>query len=189
MIAGMRSQLNNRGPHAARLTACDLAKPELETHMQTFQELAASRRHWIDEVLIPWCQQASRSELRAAMLDWINVAGHVDPDATLWTWAWARFPALTHEGVIGVDETKEVRVRLKSGEVAVGFPDSRESQNGQLVLLGKTDDDRFEQLGPFPIDDIETVEITDDGRSTDVGNLPPGPVTTLDPYTPDNQRV
>ena len=115
--------------------------------MQTFQELAASRRQWIDDVLIPWCRQATQSELRAAMLDWVNVAGHVDPDATLWTWAWARFPALTHEGVIGVDETKEVRVRLKSGEVAVGFPDSRESQYGQLVLLGKTVDGQFEHQG------------------------------------------
>jgi hypothetical protein len=157
--------------------------------MQTFQELATSRRQWIDDVLIPWCQQASRSELRAAMLDWINVAGHVDPDATLWTWAWARFPALTHEAVIGVDETKEVRVRLKSGEVAVGFPDSRETQNGQLVLLGKTDDGRFEHSGPFSIDDIKTVEITDDSGSVDAASLPPRSVTTLDPYTPDNQRV
>jgi len=123
------------------------------------------------------------------MLDWINVAGHVDPDSTLWTWAWARFPALTHEGVIGVDETKEVRVRLKSGEDAVGFPDSRESQNGKLVLLGKTDDGQFEHLGPFAIDDIETVEISDDSGSADVASLPPRPVTTLDPYTPDNERV
>ena len=157
--------------------------------MQTFQELAASRRHWIDGILIPWCRQASRRELREAEMDWINVAGRVDPAMTLWVWAWSRFPTLIHEGVGSLDETKEVQVTLQSGESAIGFPDARESENGLLVLLGKTDSGDFEQLGPFSIDNVASVELQGDADESAVANPPPRPVTTLDPYSPDDQRV
>ena len=157
--------------------------------MQTFQELAASRRQWIDGTLIPWCRQASRRELREAEMDWMNVAGRVDPAMTLWIWAWSRFPALTHGNVASLDETKEVQVTLQSGESAVGFPDARESENGLLVLLGKTDDGSFEHLGPFSIDDVAAVELHGASAESTSPAPPPRPVTTLDPYAPDDQRV
>lgn len=157
--------------------------------MQTYEELAASRRQWIDDVLIPWCRQASRRELHLAMMDWINVAGQVDPGMTLWTWAWSRFAALTHESAAGLDETKEVSVTLHSGEQATGYPDARESENGQLVLLGKTDDGRFEHYGPFAIDDVESVELCDPGARNDSPAPPDRPVTTLNAHIPDNHRV
>lgn len=157
--------------------------------MQTFQELAASRRKWINDVLMPWCRQATRRELRAAEMDWNNVAGRVDPAMTLWVWAWSRFPALTHEGVASLDETKDVCVTLKSGESVVGFPDARESENGLLVLLGKTDDGNFEHCGPFSIDDVEAVELCGDSATGAAPVPPPRPVTTLDPHAPDDQRI
>lgn len=157
--------------------------------MQTFQELAASRRQWIDDILVPWCRQASRRELREAEMDWMNVAGRVDPAMTLWIWAWSRFPALTHENVGSLDETKEVQVTLRSGESVIGFPDARESENGLLVLLGKADGGDFEHLGPFSIDDVQAVELHGDAPQTESSNPPPRPVTTLDPYSPDDQRV
>ena len=121
----------------------------------TFDELAASRRKWIDEVLKPWCQQAARKELKQAELEWDNVAGSVDAEATLWSWAWSRFPQLVHEGLSGVDESYEVTVTLRDGTSVVGYPDGRKSKQGMLTLLcaGATAESE-----PHSIDDIATVK-------------------------------
>src|SRR5687767_6788549 len=94
-----------------RVAAC--AWPSQNEAMKTFAELAASRREWIDAVLRPWCVQASRRDLVLAEMDWGDIAGRVDAEATLWTWAWGRFPELVHEGLSGVSETREVRVQLE----------------------------------------------------------------------------
>lgn len=127
---------------------------------QTFAELAASRREWIANVLHPWCLQASHRELKLAALEWLDIAGKVDADATLWTWAWSRFPALVHEGLAGVNETLEVRVTWTDGTVVEGFPDSRASTNGQLVLLARTGEGTgsYAATEPRSIDEIAAVE-------------------------------
>ena len=124
--------------------------------MATFDELVTSRKRWIDEVLIPWCRSAARKDLLLAAMDWGDIAGRVDENATLWTWAWSRFPELVHEGLSGVNETRIVRVTLNTGETATGFPDARQSTNGQLVLISSAGSNQ--SLGPFSIDDIARVE-------------------------------
>ena len=88
-----------------------------------------------------------------------------------------------------MNETREVRLLLRSGEHAVGFPDARESQSGQLVLLGKSDDGQFAHFGPFSIDDVEAIELIEESESAFVAEPPPRPVTSFDPFTPDDQRV
>ena len=126
--------------------------------MISFEELVTSRKNWLNEVLRPWCQQARRSDLIKAEPDWVDIAGKVDPDKTLWAWAWARFPDLVHES-LGIEETAKVEVLLKDGRTFQGFPDSRKSQRGQLILCGY--DSRTAtsaELGPFSIDDIESVQ-------------------------------
>ncbi|WP_166820144.1 hypothetical protein [Thalassoroseus pseudoceratinae] len=128
--------------------------------MADFEELVASRRAWISDVLEPWCRQASRKELLLAEKEWGDIAGRVDANATLWTWAWSRFPALVHEGIAGVDETKPVRMTLRDGQVIVGYPDARASERGQITLLVVSPDKpgQAENVGPFSIDDVEEVE-------------------------------
>jgi hypothetical protein len=121
--------------------------------MTTFDDLAASRRQWIADILQPWCRAAPLAELRKAEREWGDIAGRVEPEFTLWLWAWSRFDVLYVEGLKGVDETFEVRVRLKSGEEHCGFPDARQTRRGTLVLQGEEG-----QLGPFSIDDIASVE-------------------------------
>lgn len=129
--------------------------------MTTFEELVASRRQWIEEVLRPWCVRASRKGLKQAEQEWGDIAGRADPDATLWTWAWSRFPALVHEGLSGVSETYEVRVTLKDGTTVVGFPENRLSKDGRLVLLCTGDPPGSPvESDPYSIDDIESVERT-----------------------------
>ena len=161
--------------------------------MQSFQEMAASRRKWISDVLMPWCRQANFKDLREAEHDWINIAGRVDPAATLWTWAWSRYPALVHERLPGVNETLEVRVQLASGKTVTGYPDNRESARGQLVLTQASDDGSFEQLGPFNIDEIVAVELTAPDQSgspeTMPNDYPDRPITTLPPDTPHDRTV
>jgi len=125
--------------------------------MSTFDELAGSRREWIAAVLRPWCATASLRELRKAEQEWLDIAGKVDPEATLWTWAWERFPEIVHEGLNGVDETFVVRLTLKDGTTHVGFPDARKSRRGELVLLSNTAAGPVEH-GPISIDDIASVE-------------------------------
>jgi hypothetical protein len=120
--------------------------------MQAFADLAASRRDWIEQVLKPWCVQASAKELRQAEQEWGDIAGRVDPAATLWKWAWSRFPALVHKELAGLNETHAVRVALHDGSSCVGYPDS--------VLLGRASaaSRTFEESPPISIDDIASVE-------------------------------
>lgn len=126
--------------------------------MQTFDDLAASRRAWINDVLAPWCRQADRKQLIKAQIDWVNLAGQVDPKATLWVWAWSRFAPIVHDGLPGLSETNEVLVTLKSGAIISGYPDNRESEHGQLVLLIQGTDGRLVHAEPISIDDVQSVE-------------------------------
>lgn len=126
--------------------------------MARFEDLAASRREWIASVLRPWCQAAPLAELRKAEQEWQDIAGRIDADSTLWTWAWSRFPNLVHEGLSGVDETHEVRVTLSGGSTVTGYPDARKSQKGWLVLVATGGSLSGEELGPYSIDEIFEVE-------------------------------
>jgi hypothetical protein len=125
--------------------------------MQTFVDLVASRRAWVEDVLRPWCRQARLRELLQAEADWPDIAGRVDPHATLWAWAWERFPELVGPAS-SLDETRELCVVLRDGRTVSGYPDGRQSLHGKLVLLSRSSDQRqIEELGPFPIDDIVAV--------------------------------
>jgi len=123
---------------------------------QSFEDLAASRRDWIENVLRPWCQQASWAQLKQAAMEWHDFAGRVDPDATLWTWAWERHPAIVHDDLPGVNETHRVTVNLCDGTSVTGFPDGRRSRRGQLLMVTDTD-----EAGPFSIEDVENVRIAE----------------------------
>ncbi|MCA9038050.1 MAG: hypothetical protein KDA91_23155 [Planctomycetaceae bacterium] len=125
---------------------------------RTFDELAASRRHWIEEVLRPWCQAASMAQLRKAELEWLDIAGKVDTKATLWTWAWERFPAIVHPDLPGVNETNEMVVTLNDGGTFTGYPDNRQSTRGQLVLITADDTGTLQSFGPFSIDQIAQID-------------------------------
>ncbi len=124
--------------------------------MKNFYDLATSRRKWIDEVLAPWCKVVDRKELLKAEMEWLDIAGKVDETATLWTWAWSRFPDLVYDGLAGVNETCEVTVLLKDGTRVIGFPDGRRTEKGMLYLV--TTDSAVPEAGPFSIDDIESVQ-------------------------------
>lgn len=121
--------------------------------MPTFADLVASRKDWIQRELIPWCRQASLADLGRAEEEWLDIAGKVAPQFSLWLWAWSRFPVLYVEGLRGLEETHEVVVRLRSGETATGYPDARASQRGKLTLVRGAG-----ILGPFSLDDIEEVQ-------------------------------
>ncbi len=125
--------------------------------MSPFDELVASRKAWLSDVLQPWCRRASLIALRQAELEWNDIAGKVAPEKTLWPWAWSRFPELVHES-LGIEETSEVEVTLHDGRTVSGYPDSRASQQGQLVLWG-TDlpSGQPREHGPFSIEAIATV--------------------------------
>ncbi|MCP4174685.1 MAG: hypothetical protein GY758_28370 [Fuerstiella sp.] len=126
----------------------------------SFEELAASRRQWIDDVLRPWCRQATQQQLRDAELEWLDIAGRVDVQATLWTWAWERFSVLTHPEMAGVNESHEVQLRLQDGTVVQGFPDSRESIRGTLVLVPCRTEPAAPRLrGPYSVDDVAAVQL------------------------------
>jgi dTMP kinase len=122
----------------------------------TFSDLAASRRAWLADVLQPWCRSAMRKDLLLAEQEWTDIAGHVDPEATLWRWAWSRFPALVHEN-LGIDETSEVIVRLTGGREIRGFPDNRQSKRGMLVVLTTDAHGHRADSGPFSIDDVSGI--------------------------------
>jgi hypothetical protein len=127
--------------------------------LNTFAELVARRREWIENVLVPWCRCAPLAELKRAELEWGDLAGRVDAKATLWTWAWGRFPQLVHEQLPGVDETHEVRVTLKSGETLLGYPDNRRTEGGRLVLyLATAAKGQPAESKPLSIDDIARVD-------------------------------
>jgi len=121
--------------------------------MTTFPELIASRRHWIDTVLQPWCKVACRKDLLMAEQEWQDIAGRPAPEATLWQWAWSRFPALCETGLPTLNEAYEVEVLSGNGKTDRGYPDARRSQSGQLFLIGPQNC----QCGPLSIDDITDV--------------------------------
>ena len=126
-----------------------------------FDQLAASGREWIEEVLRPWCRSASRRDLTKAEDEWVDIAGRAAAEQTLWTWAWERFPALVHDGLTGVNETQQVTVTLADGESHTGYPEGRRSQRGELFLVLPDNDKSTNELseaGPFSLDDIERVE-------------------------------
>ena len=125
--------------------------------MTSFDQLVESRKRWLADVLEPWCRTAARRDLRRAEIEWTDLAGKVDPQATLWTWAWGRFPVLVSEGISGVDETWPVTVTLKNGQTYTGYPDSRQTEHGLLVLMGTDAAGTIIPLGPFSIDDIASV--------------------------------
>jgi len=127
--------------------------------MATFADLVASRKEWIENVLKPWCLHAPRMQLRLAELEWQDIAGRVDSEKTLWAWAWGRFPDLVHAELAGIDESEQVSVRLHDGTTIRGFPDARQSRQGELVLLSKSEvTGQYEEQGPYSIDDIRAVE-------------------------------
>ncbi|MFV0445330.1 MAG: hypothetical protein ACK5Q5_17270 [Planctomycetaceae bacterium] len=121
--------------------------------MSDFQDLIDSRKSWIAEVLIPWCRQAELPELRKAADEWFDIAGRIEPDFSLWLWAWSRFPCLYVEGLQGLDETYEVHVTLRDGRRFQGFPNARESRRGVLVLQTLTGPE-----GPWRLDEVQSVE-------------------------------
>lgn len=133
-----------------------MSEPPVPT---SFEDLATSRRDWIESVLRPWCRHATQQQLRQADLEWHDFAGRVDPQATLWTWAWERHPAIVHDDLPGVNETHPVTVELQDGRTATGFPDNRRSTKGQLVLVAT--DDGVTEYGPYSIDDIVEIRVAD----------------------------
>ncbi len=122
-----------------------------------FESLAASRRDWIENVLRAWCRQATLKELRKADAEWFDIAGRADANATLWTWAWERFPEIVHPQLPGVHETHEVSVTLNDGRTLSGFPDARQSLRGILVLVGPADCGAIVSGDPISIDQIAAV--------------------------------
>jgi hypothetical protein len=130
-----------------------------EITMKSFEDLVEARKDWLQTILRPWCQLACRRDLLKAEPDWTDIAGKVDPDKTLWLWAWSRFPDLVHES-LGIEETSEVKVQLRDGRSFLGFPDARDSQRGELILwVQDAITQRSAQCGPFSIDDIVSVSI------------------------------
>ncbi len=122
----------------------------------TFLDLVSSRKAWLADTLQPWCRTATRKELLLAEQEWTDIAGKVDPEMTLWRWAWSRFPGLVHES-LGIEETTEIVVTLASGQEIRGFPDARQSLRGQLVVLTSGASGRFANAGPFSLDDVRSV--------------------------------
>ena len=127
--------------------------------MSTFAELVASRKAWIENELRPWCARASRKDLRLAEQEWLDIAGKVDPEKTLWFWAWSRFPDLVNANLMAIDEARQVTVTLADGRSINGFPDARQSKQGQLVLLCRSADRShgYSEEGPFSLDDIVAI--------------------------------
>ena len=137
----------------------DTIDSETPATPQSFEDLAVSRRAWIDDVLHPWAKQATRKQLLQASAEWLDIAGKVDQDATLWTWAWERFPVLTHPELSGVNETQEVTITLTNGDQHTGYPDSRATKTAQLILLCRNaQTGQTSAEGPFSIDDVADVK-------------------------------
>ena len=127
--------------------------------MQTFADLVASRKAWLADVLTPWCRSAPLKDLRLAELEWGDIAGKVDPEKTLWYWAWSRFPVLVNADLQSIDEARRVTVTLADGRTFIGNPDSRKSKQGRLLLVGRdpANPRQAEEHGPFSIDEIASV--------------------------------
>ena len=135
------------------MTDLEPAAPDLSA----FQALSASRRAWIQEFLIPWCRTANVPSLLKAEMEWGDIAGRVDPQFSLWLWAWSRFPVLYVEGLRGLEESYLVRLTLLDSSHHEGYPDSRVSQWALLVLVDR-EDGKTVQRGPFRLDHVQAVE-------------------------------
>jgi len=135
------------------MTDLEPAAPDLSA----FQALSASRRGWIQGFLIPWCQTANVPSLLKAEMEWGDIAGRVDPQFSLWLWAWSRFPVLYVEGLRGLDESFLVRVTLQDGSQYEGYPDSRATLRALLVLVDREDGKTVER-GPLRLDQVQSVE-------------------------------
>jgi len=132
----------------------------------TFDALVASRKAWLSEVLKPWCQRAPRSALRLAELEWNDIAGKISPEKSLWAWAWGRFPDLVHPELNGIDESSVVTVILNDGQEFSGYPDARQSEQGQLILVCRDPlTGRSNDVGPFKLEDIASVTRDSSNRS------------------------
>jgi hypothetical protein len=129
--------------------------------MQTFTDLVISRKAWIENDLKPWCARATFKDLRLAEQTWGDIAGKVDPEKTLWFWAWCRFPALVNLDLKAIDESRQLTVTLRDGRTLAGYPDARQSQQGRLVLLcaDSTHPGRFVDEGPFTVDEIAAIAV------------------------------
>jgi hypothetical protein len=125
--------------------------------MPTFTDLVASRREWIEVTLKPWCRRAARADLLLAEQEWPDIAGRVDPEKTLWLWAWSRFPVLCVDDLPGLEESYAVTVTLRNGHQHSGYPDARRSRRGELLLVGEREGGRPREFGPFLIDDVQQV--------------------------------
>lgn len=129
--------------------------------MNSFDDLVTSRKAWIEETLKPWCRQARRIDLLKAESEWLDIAGKVDAEKTLWAWAWSRFPDLVHES-LGIEETSEVQLDLVDGRALRGYPNSRKSQRGQICLWGiDSATGHSTDLGPLSIDDVVSIRRLD----------------------------
>ena len=95
--------------------------------------------------------------------EWWDIAGKVDAESTLWTWAWSRFPVLVYEGLPGLNETNPVQVTLADGRAVSGFPDARAGEPGELVLIGTGEPSSTH--GPFSIDEIDSVAAAESADS------------------------
>lgn len=133
-----------------------MSTPEpLPPELSAFAELTASRRAWIQEVLVPWCRTANVPSLLKAEMEWGDIAGRVDPQFSLWLWAWSRFPVLYVEGLKGLDETYAVQVTSVDGTTHTGYPDARASSRAQLILV---DSKTGNPVGPLKLDRIASIE-------------------------------
>jgi hypothetical protein len=88
-------------------------------------------------------------------MEWGDIAGRVDPQFSLWLWAWSRFPVLYVEGLKGLDETYAVQVTTIDGATFSGYPDSRASSRTQLMLV---DAQTGDSVGPLKLDRIASIE-------------------------------
>ena len=125
----------------------------------TYAELVQSRRTWLSHELEGWCRRATVAELQLAEVEWPDLAGRINPDVTLWRWAWSRFPGLVH-AELGLDESRLVSLQLKDGRCFVGYPNSRRSQKNLLTIYGQADEQQpWEDHGPFSLDEIHSLRI------------------------------
>lgn len=129
--------------------------------MHSFGDLVQSRRAWIDEVLIPWCNVSSRKDLLLAEHEWQDLAGRPAPEMTLWKWAWERFPVLAEHGLNTINETNPVIVQCEDGRTGAGYPDAQRSLGGLLCLI----DDQGQLVGPFAIDEISSIQVACGGEN------------------------
>lgn len=161
MVDGGRSAGVDYDPASIRLHKSRAMTEPVAPDLSAFHQLSASRRAWIQEVLIPWCRTANLPSLLKAEMEWGDIAGRVDPQFSLWLWAWSRFPVLYVEGLRGVDETWPVRLILRDGTEHTGYPDSRRSSRSQLQLTVTVNGQAVDR-GPFQLDQVVKLERVDD---------------------------